>query len=210
MITLKNVDVERFEVIYDSKSYGVVDPGHIRKFPRFLAEHAVKHLVDQIMNRADLRLDNITKRQEYAQQIIVGEEAYALPSAVTETERLQAEVERMNKGSDLDAILSKRRAGEETVNSDTMPVEQAALVEPVSTLSQPEVPVSIPEPVQIPTEQPAATVVSEPSTEGEPSREQLYDHARNVMKIDVEDQKTKEAFDAMDIPTLKDAVQYGQ
>ena len=56
-VSIQNIDDEDFIFEYD-KSKGnypyIIPAGQVKRFPRFLAEHAVKHLIDKILNKIKL------------------------------------------------------------------------------------------------------------------------------------------------------------
>lgn len=107
IITIKNPSTDPFEVVYDNKSYGFLMPGQFKRFPRFLAKLAVKHLIDHCLNKEGLQTNNQAGRDRWSAEIVMEEEITALPTS-TPQEKLQADVDRMNQGSDLDRIMKKR------------------------------------------------------------------------------------------------------
>ena len=116
IITLQNIDDEDFEFEYDKSSGNwpyVIPAGEIRRFPRFLADHALKHLLDKILTKRNIKTNNETERATLASQIVVGEESFQQRPQKTEIEKQKEEIDRLNKPSELDAILGKRRAPSE-------------------------------------------------------------------------------------------------
>ena len=112
IITIQNIDNEDFKFEYDRASGNypyTIKSGEIKRFPRFLAKHAVKHLIDKILTKREVRISNIVMRQQLAEKIIVEEESFQEKPKVTEAERVQKEVEKLNAPSDLDAILKRRK-----------------------------------------------------------------------------------------------------
>jgi len=113
VVAIQNIDDEDFTFEYD-RSRGnfahVIPAGQVRRFPRFLAEHALKHLIDKILNKQNVSTAHLSRRQELATQIVINEESFAPAPAKPEAEKLREEVENLNKPSELDVILNKRRA----------------------------------------------------------------------------------------------------
>ena len=66
-----NIDKEDFTFKFDGNPY-TIKAGDTRFFPRFLAGHGAKHLIDKILNRQEKKtsLDNL--REELGNQIILG------------------------------------------------------------------------------------------------------------------------------------------
>lgn len=159
IITVQNVDTEPIDIIYDGKSWGTIVPGQIRRFPRFLAEHAVKHLIDQILNRLEKATNNKVLRQEWAQKIVIDEETTFQPRALTPEEKLQRDLDSLNKQSDLELVLNRAKAAQAAAAEPTPP-EIAPAPAPLPTP-----PVVLPEDTNTPppvVEQPVAPVQPTP------------------------------------------------
>ena len=112
IITIQNIDDEDFVFEYDRASGNwpyTVPAGEIRRFPRFLAQHAVKHLIDKILTKRDVKINNVQARQELASQIVVQEETFQQAPRMSDAERQQGEIDKLNKPSDLEGILGKKR-----------------------------------------------------------------------------------------------------
>jgi hypothetical protein len=161
IITVQNVDTEPIDIIYDGKSWGTIVPGQIRRFPRFLAEHAVKHLIDQILNRLEKPTNNKVLRQEWASKIVIDEESTFQPRALTAEEKLQKEVEQLNKQSDLELVLNRARASQAANAAPVLdqtppapaPVPATPVVLPVDTNTPPPAP-AVEQPIEPPTPAP--------------------------------------------------------
>jgi hypothetical protein len=133
IVTIKNVDVAPIEVIYNKTSYGVIEPGQIKRLPEFLARHATKHLINQILNRLNIPVSNMTEREKWASQIVVDHEQQIKEAPKTKEEALQAEIDRLNaekngtsKASPLDAILGKKRDDAPPLPEDKEPGDAVA------------------------------------------------------------------------------------
>jgi hypothetical protein len=113
IITVMNIDDEDFEFEYDRSSGNypyVIPAGEIRRFPRFLAQHAVKHLIDKILNRKGIKTNDIKARSELATQVVIGEETFQQTRSKSNADITKEEIDRLNKPSDLEAVLGKKRA----------------------------------------------------------------------------------------------------
>jgi hypothetical protein len=112
IIAIQNIDTEDFVFEYD-KSKGnppyTIPAGEVKRFPRFLARHAVKHLIDKILTKRDARINNENAREDLLTQIVIDEETFQSGVKKTEAEMLQEKVEAMNKPSELDKILAQKK-----------------------------------------------------------------------------------------------------
>jgi hypothetical protein len=210
-ITVKNIDTEDFTFWVNREQY-LIGAGEIRIFPKFMVRPMLKHLIDKMLIKKDPEgklLRNQTMRDELAGKIVLKEETYQKPVAPTDKEL----VEKMNTQPELDRVLERnktRQKEQEPVmidkpEVDTAPIETppagAPLVKPgkvigklkesvVETTSQP-----------VPTT-PASTTETFDQIEDEqnkplPTREQMLKYAQDVLKLDVNEPKTKKAWDAM-------------
>src|SRR3990167_5059351 len=112
IITIQNTDNEDFEFFYDRASGNypyTIKAGEIKRFPRFLATHCIKHLIDKIMNKRQQKTSNETIRQTLADKIIVEEEVFQQAPVLSEADITKREVDRLNRPSDLDRLLDKRK-----------------------------------------------------------------------------------------------------
>jgi len=71
IVVFCNIDTEDFTFKFDGNPY-TVKAGDTRFFPRFLAIHGAKHLIDKILNKRDKKtsLDNL--REPLGNQILLG------------------------------------------------------------------------------------------------------------------------------------------
>lgn len=140
IITLRNPLSEPFEVIYDNKSYGVIAPGQVRRFPRYLARLALKHMIDLCITReyqGNHATNDMVEREKWGKQIVLDEEVMFQPQVKSESEKLQEEVERLNKGNDLDLILARHNAQGDGGNTPVAAaVPQAPAFNPASFAPQ--------------------------------------------------------------------------
>ena len=199
IIALHNIDSEDFTFEYD-KSAGnppyTIPAGQIKRFPRFLAEHALKHLINQILTRKKMRINNEVARQELAAQIVVDEETFQQGSTQTEAEKLNKDIESMNKPSDLEKILKQNRPKEvpqESPQTDTQPKAE----EKFEGLEEGEEPLKGDE---VDTTEPTAPLPDEEMVAYIPSRGEIYRYAeKQGMVLDPE---TTKKLDKMKIPQL--------
>jgi hypothetical protein len=129
IITVFNPDPEPFEVVYDNKSYGFIMPGMAKRMPRFLARLAVKHLIDRILTRLKIQTNNIDERTKWSQKVVIEEEISATASAQSPAEKLQREMDELNK-SDLDRVLSKQNVPAAAASDNFVPAGMSAPVTP--------------------------------------------------------------------------------
>lgn len=125
IVTLHNIDDEDFEFEYN-RSEGnapyMIPAGETARYPKFLADHALKHLIDKILTKKDIKTNNEPARMEVANQIVIGEESIRGEPKLNEAEKLRREVDELNKSSTLDAILARRKA-EKEAKPEEKPVE---------------------------------------------------------------------------------------
>jgi len=111
IITIKNILPVDFSFSYAKSEGGrtyTILAGATMMFPRFLAAHAVKHMIDAVLTNDKVKTNNELARIEAAEKIIVHEETYSQPTTPSETDRLNQRVEELNKPTDLENILAKR------------------------------------------------------------------------------------------------------
>ena len=121
-ITIQNIDSEDFVFEYNRAGGNppyLIKAGEITTFPHFLANHAVKHLIDKILNKRDISTSNPIERERLASQIVIKQEDYHRVNPLDANQQLKSDIENMNKKNDLDSILDKRKADE-----NRKPVEQ--------------------------------------------------------------------------------------
>jgi len=187
IITFMNIDTEPFEIQYDMSSptnryYDVLQPQEVRRLPNFIAAHALRHLIDQILNRRDVRTSNITERERLASQIIIGQEKRALTPMKSPDQIAIEEIDAYNKPSDLEMILKRKE--EEVVDAplgeDETPPPEAGEVEEFAGLKE---------------------------EKAKPTRDELYAHARTKLGM-ILDKKTLKKFDDMSISELIKELSY--
>ena len=170
-VAIQNVDDEDFIFEYD-KSRGnypyVIPAGQVKRFPRFLAEHAVKHLIDKILNKRKERTNHEVLRQSLAEQIVIAEEVLQQPPVKSEADRLKERVDNLNNPSELEMVLKKNR-GKEEINT-TPPVEEVVVPEEKFEGLGPTVDTTD-------KDIPPVTEVVKPM----PTRQEVLDYAKNKM-----------------------------
>lgn len=123
IVALHNIDSEDFTFEYD-RSQGnppyTIPAGQIKRFPRFLAAHALKHLIDKLITKTQKKTNNETLRAELRSQIVVDEETFQEGPIKTQADELKEKVDSMNKSSDLEKILEKKKAEEKISPVKTM------------------------------------------------------------------------------------------
>lgn len=185
IVTIQNVDVNEFTFEFN-KSAGTrpytIKAGEIARYPRFLADHAVSKLIDQILTRKKLRTNDKAMRLKYAQKIVLSEEIILPESKKTEGEILNEKVDQLNKVSELESILSKKRLV-------AKPEENYILPEDKTLEEEPE------------------DVAPSPLPKALPTRSQLMKYATDVVGLTL-DAKSKAAYDKMSIPELAKNLDY--
>lgn len=167
IITVFNPDSESFHIVYNNQSYGHIEPGKARRMPRFLAKLAVKHLVDQILNRQGIITSNQEKRDFWVSKVVMEEEVYAMPSPLNESEKIRRDMEEMNKNQDLDRILEKRKAeGKEEANPNFVPPQAQVMTQ--KPIADPNANFTPPAPVQQPPPPASVTPSVAPAVEQPP------------------------------------------
>jgi len=133
VVTLQNPDDEDFIFEFD-RSRGnypyTIKAGAVARFPRFLADHALKHLIDKLLNKQHIKTNNEAARANLRDKIFVGEEVFQQGPQESEAERLKQEVEALNAPSDLDRVLS--RAKTNAPGAELPPVEEKGEAAPVA------------------------------------------------------------------------------
>jgi hypothetical protein len=223
IVTLKNVDDEDFVFQVDKVPY-LFKAGETRNFPKFMANLAVKHLIDKVLEKKDKEgklMVNSNERAKLAGRIVLGEENYEQPKIPT----TQDIVEQINQPTELDEALERNKGRLHTqepiipapipdmtnLGAATMPVT------PQSTAGAavPTIPVIVASEAGVPTPQQTkesdftsmnttknGSEVSEPTIEQfdglkTPPRADMLAYAKGTLKLDIEDKKTKAAFAKM-------------
>ena len=104
----------------------MIPAGEIARYPKALAEHALKHLVDKILTKKGVKTNHEVARGEVMNQVVIGSESIRGERTLTETEKLRAKVEELNKTSTLDSILERRKLEKDESNK---PTEEVATTE---------------------------------------------------------------------------------
>lgn len=209
-VTIQNQDTEPFLIEYNVSDLlngfrKELAPQEIITVPKFIADHAVRHMIDQILNRMEKPTNNIALRQEWAGKIVLDEKRVDMPSALTKEQQAIEKSKEYSRPSDLDTLLQKRNEKPaDVVVSTPAPLSMGAPVEPAT-----EEFVGLKEDRTIlPEDNDDAPVDPAPV---EVTREQLMAHATTKMGMNfdgVDGQKTKTALDNMSISELKEELQY--
>ena len=125
IVTLRNPDDEDFTFEYD-RSRGnypyTMKAGGVSRFPRFLADHAVKKLIDRILDKRKVKLNNEPARAELREMIFVEEEIFQQAPQEAEAIKLHKEVDALNRPSDLDKVLARTKEKEKATEQPSVPV----------------------------------------------------------------------------------------
>lgn len=201
IVALHNIDGEDFIFEYD-KSQGnypyTIPAGQIKRFPRFLAEHALKHLIDKILTKQKKRINNEVDRIELASQIVVEEETFQQKPTRNSAEVLAEEVESMNKPSDLEKVLERQKEEVPPTPVKTQPTTEEKPAEKFEGLEMGEEPLRGDE--EDTTEPMGAPLPSADQVPYVPSRAEIYRYAeKQGMTLDPE---TIKKLDKMKVPEL--------
>ena len=201
IVTLQNIDDEDFMFEYN-RSEGnppyLIKAGEVARYPKFLAKHALKHLIDKIMNKNEEITGNQARRDELASQILIGEEVLSQVREPTETEKLQSQVQELNQPSNLDKILSKKKAEkdhkvEKKRRKDEGEPEVEEKFEGLPDAPElPEVPKAVVNPKTVPFK---------------PTRKELFNYAEKEMNM-VLSEKTVKKFNKMKVDDLITELNY--
>lgn len=192
-VAIHNIDDEDFVFQYDASRGGspyVIPAGEVKRLPKFLAKHALKHLIDKILNKRNIRVNHEPARQDLMEQIVVGEEKFDLPAPKTMEEQTRDVVADMNRQSDLDRILEKRRKEEKKAEESLPTPEPKPEPEPEEEFAGLK---------KAPKEEPKKEV------RPMPTRKEIYKYANNTLKMTIEGDEKKK-FDKMSVSELLEAI----
>jgi len=125
IVSLKNPDSEDFIFEFDSSRGNypyTIKAGSIARFPRFLADHALKHLIDKLLNKQKIKTNNEAARANLRDKIFIGEEVFQQGPNESEAERLKREVDSLNQPSDLDRVLSRAKTNAPEPDEGKLPI----------------------------------------------------------------------------------------
>jgi len=186
IITVKNIDDETFYFKVDGQPYSI-NGGETRNFPKFMANLAVKHLIDRLLIKKDQEgrlLSNKNERAALAEQIVVGEQDYAVAVVPTDQEI----VEEIND-SDIDSVLDRKK--EETFIPAPQPDFQVQVTNDAGATT-------ITADATITEEKPKKKSKKEEVKKKDefvglkvPPRAEMMKHAQYVLKMNIDDPKTK-------------------
>lgn len=200
MVAIHNIDDEEFVFQYDASKGGlpyVIPAGEVKRLPRFLANHALKHLIDKLItkdNKPGIGIANMDARRDYMQQIVVGEEVLETTAPRTEAEQVKDAIDLANKPSELDRILDKKR------------LEEKKAEEVVADVPKPKEDIRE-EFDQLKKEKPGPK--PKPEVPSLPTRGELFKFATEKMGM-VLDKKTRIRLSKMRVPELIKEFNYPQ
>ena len=193
VVALQNIDDEDFVFEYD-RSRGnypyMIPAGQIKRFPRFLAEHALKHLIDKILTKRKEKTSNGNLRQALASEIVINEEVFQKPVVENEADKMRKEIDRMNQPSELESILKKQRAADNQEPLPNPPPDAVKVEEEKFAGLGPTIDT---------TEKPVEEVKEE--VKALPTRREIYGYATGKLGMTL-DEKTKKEWDKMKVEEL--------
>lgn len=212
-VTVQNIDTDPFEVVYNKQTYGTIEPGQTRSLPRFLASHAMKHLIDHILNKRGVMVNNQLKRQELANKMLINVQKVVAPVNKTEDQVLKEKVDQLNAPTDLDLLMAKNEISENAPTPPQTPPPSPAPTPP-SEMSIEELEALLAEKKAVNSgeETPeetleAKSVAEEPKAEI--TRDELYAWAEQEMGITIyADEKTKKSLDEKSVEEVKKELGY--
>ena len=201
-ITVKNIDNEDFNFVVNREPY-MIGAGEIRVFPKFMVRPMLKHLIDKILIKRDPEgklLRNQQLRDDLAAEIVLKEEAYEKPKRPTDRDI----VADMNRQPELDRLLAKNKTELKEKEVDLVPqpkIETKDLVAPTPKQIEKEKKVVVKESKSVVKPSPVKTEkfdqIEEEAERSMPTKEQMLNYAKNTLKLNVSDSKTKKAWDSM-------------
>jgi hypothetical protein len=229
IITIKNITGKDFTFAYAKAEGGrayTIPNGATMMFPRFLAAHAVKHMIDQVLNDTKQKTNNEVKRIELAEKIIVNEETYCQEPTPSQADLLNKQVEELNKPTDLDNILKKQAITPAVpvavgTQPDMQPVDQPVLP-PQPAPETPAPPAIKKEPkaekfaglkAQAKLNEAVDDQVKQEKEANKPplTKEILKNFAVNTLKLNVdEDPKLTKAFETLPVDKLAELLKYNE
>lgn len=99
IVIIKNIDDEAFEFEMFGEPGYVVEAGATERMPGYMARHAMKHLIDKILQkRGDtLQMNNPLMRQELYEQVFQSVEKVIKPMPRNDAQRAKDEYEKTRK-----------------------------------------------------------------------------------------------------------------
>lgn len=200
-ITVKNIDNEDFVFKVNREQY-LIRTGETRIFMKFMVRPLLKHLVDKILIKRDPEgklLRNQKLRDELASKIILNEQVYEKPRTLTDHEM----VDQLNSEPELDRVLARNKtklANEDPTNLIPEPeVDDVPVVAPPGmSAKQTLVPPTEPEtPAAEETPEEKFDQIEEEKNRPIPARSEMLNYAKNTLKLDPDEPKTKKAWDKM-------------
>lgn len=234
IVTIKNIDNEMFPIRYNTSDpinayYYDLQPGEVKHLPTFIANLAVKHLIDRMLNKQKKRINNEDERAALTSRIVLNIEKTEMTRPKSKEQMAIEEAERRRGPSDLDKYLSKGR-GETTPE----PVTRVPRVAPVNTTPLPTPPAengtqedfnnpdNLPEDTdeeapsvakadpQNPATDPTQPVITDSvptDAPNMPSREALYGYAKSNLGMVLDEKQTK-ILDAKSVEELVTELDY--
>lgn len=192
-LTILNVDTKPIEVVYDGDSYGFIQPGEAKRLPKAMADLVVKHLIDQILNRMDIRTNSQADRDRLAAEIVIDSDDSLKVVSKSSKEILDEQIGELNTPSDLDRLIKKK---EEKAQAD---LENFVPKEP-----EPEVVVE-----EVENKDEFVGLKTDVIPLSEASKQDLMDYTVNVLKLTM-DPKTKARFLKMTKKEMAKEIDYPQ
>lgn len=203
MVTFQNIDTEPFNIEYNlsdpNNAYSaVIQPGQVKSLPFFIAKLAIKHLIDAVLTKQKVPINNQHRREELYSKIVIDVDDIQSPVIKSPERQAIDSIDKYNKPSDLDNILA-RRAKTPIVPQDDKPTEEKIVTheEDRTVLKEdkdePEVFVGLKNATPLPP--------------NPPTREQLYSYAKTKLGMELDD-KTMTKFENMGVNELAKELDY--
>lgn len=182
IIALMNIDDEPFRFEYNRAEGNppyTINSGEVWRGPGWLAAHALKHLIDKVMTKREIRTSNVVERKKLAEEIVVAVEPLRKEREPSEAEKLQEEIQKLNNPSDLDLVLEGIRQSGKKVSKKTAK-KTTKKAKPASKSAE---------------------------VKAKPTKKQLLDYAENSLKMTM-DEKTVKKLKLMKIDDLITELDY--
>ncbi len=225
IITVQNIDDEEFTFYYD-KSTGTpaftILAGETKRFPKYIIKLGLKHLIDKILIKQDIKTNNKPAREELMKKIVVHEESFVQEPKESEAARIQVEIDRLNQPSELERILEKKRdkaaplpedksvsTSQEMNTKKELPKEPAPVEEKFEELEQKDK-AEPTKPKKVEAEPKKALPAEEDDTKmgvSLPSKKDLIQYATKELGMTV-DKKLSKQFQGMTVTEMIKELQY--
>lgn len=215
VVSIMNVDTQDFLIEYNISDpingYRAIMPsGATVSLPKFIADHAVEGITDQVLNRQGKSTNNVAVRAALRQKIIISTQRMSQPLIKTPEQQAIEDIQPVQTAPRLESIAPVAPVVEPTVpNSTPLPPQGTATPPPdenveefaglISAPEQPNAPVHNAKPDadgNIPGEIDTTdeNIDTTPVKKAPPTRAELFTYAEQTLGMDLSDNKTLARF----------------